>query len=678
MKAFKSPLPMSFLFLSIFVSTVCGQPAAPARKSLIENGGFEDDPHGHPPAGWRIWGGPGADIKENFFLDSKDPQEGKYSWRIRHPRGTHAFPVSNPKKPIETKKAMTYLISFWARTANTRVPGVFYLEAFKRLRPYEDVSSPLRRPIEPSTTWRRYSFQIDEGVDFFADEARYLLLAFRPTQGDSFEQTLWIDGVAVSEVPSTGESLFDPRLLKHEPLNHRLKPGEDLRIVVDATKCVGPSTRQAGGVSFHRIAGWGRHPYDKDGNPVLEPELIRAVAEMRLPMTRFYGVGDHRFSVEEAIDKIAHVCRSCRISQQWVVLELEPHTADRRFDPASWAAAVKYSVERGYAFRFWEVCNEPYTRKATAFEDPAEYARHVHAVSEAVRAVQHDAQIGIGIYTSSQPWGTYVLKEAAGAYDFVVGHYYASTNPYTNDLQQVTLAANYKMLNHVLRVNATIAHFNPNSQVYQLDTEWGLSGAAKPGDETPKRYWRNANIVGTLHRAVRMIYYAREGMLRGASGWEMFARPHQVTFAFLTRDHPNKRFMLYWLYYYFNRHCANLALDVTGTAPWLESVETPEASGPVTPALVTLSESGHELYIIIANGSWEKDYPCTVALANFQTADATGRYLSQADRDADPLVDNEADVVKELPIDMTAAKVSFTVPAHSIVFVRLRRTSSTE
>jgi hypothetical protein len=473
---------------------------------------------------------------------------------------------------------------------------VFYLEAFKSIKPYKEVSSPLRRPIEPSTKWRRYSYQIEEGKDFFSDEARYFLLAFRPTRGDSFEQTLWIDGVAVSEIPAAGQPLLDPRQLEHELLNHRLKPGANLQIFVDAKKRIGPTTGRASGVSFHRIAGWGRHPYDEDGNPVLEPELVRAVAEMRLPMTRFYGVGDHRFPAEEAIDKIAAVCRECRIPQEWVVLELEPHTADRRFDPASWAAAVKHSVEAGYAFRLWEVGNEPYTRKATAFEDPAEYARHVQAVSKAVRAVQPEAQIGIGVYTSSQPWGTYLLKEAAGSYDFVVGHYYDSTNPYTDGLEQVTLAANYKMLNHVLRVNATIAHFNRNSQAYQLDTEWGLSSAARPGDETPARNWRNSNIVGTLHRAVRMIYYAREGMLRGASGWEMFARPHQVTFAFLTRDHPEKRFMLYWLYYHFNRHCGPLALDVTGTAPWHVAVETPEASGPVTPALVTLSADGREMY----------------------------------------------------------------------------------
>jgi len=268
-----------------------------------------------------------------------------------------------------------------------------------------------------------------------------------------------------------------------------------------------------------------------------------------------------------------------------------------------------------------------------------------------------------------QPWGTYLLKEAAGSYDFVVGHYYDSTNPYTHDIEQVTLTANYKMLNHILRVNATIAHFNPDGQAYQLDTEWGLSGGVRPGDETPTRYWRNANIIGTLHRAVRMIYYAREGMLGGASGWEMFARPHQTTFAFLTRAYPNRRFMLYWLYYYFNRHCGDVALDVTGTAPWHEA---PASSGPVTPALVTLSKDGREIFLVIANGSWDNAYPCTVTLANFQTANATGRYLSQDDPDADPLVDKETDVVKELPIETTEERVSFTVPAHSIVFVALR------
>jgi hypothetical protein len=31
---------------------------------------------------------------------------------------------------------------------------------------------------------------------------------------------------------------------------------------------------------------------------------------------------------------------------------------------------------------------------------------------------------------------------------------------------------------------------------------------------------RNANISGMMHRAVRLIHYLREGMLRGASSWE--------------------------------------------------------------------------------------------------------------------------------------------------------------
>jgi hypothetical protein len=135
----------------------------------------------------------------------------------------------------------------------------------------------------------------------------------------------------------------------------------------------------------------------------------------------------------------------------------------------------------------------------------------------------------------------------------VVGHYDDATDPYTHDLPQTVLASNYRMLDHISRVNATIHHFNSNGRAYQLDTEWGLSGGTRPGDETPARHWRNANIIGTLHRAVRMIYYAREGILRGASGWEMFARRHTVTFAYLTRDDPDKRFVLYWLYFHFNR-----------------------------------------------------------------------------------------------------------------------------
>ncbi len=601
----------------------------------------------------------------------RKPIRRAHSLRLHHPAGTHAFVVSDPKNPIRTHRGKAYLISFWARTANEKEPGVFYLEAFSSVNPYKSVASPLRRPIEPTSNWRHYHFQVDEGKDFVADQSRFFLLAFRPTRSDGVAQTLWIDGVSVTEVPSTAESLPTLRDIAYPPLNHRLRPGPSLSFEVDAERPLGPVTRQAAGISFHRIAGWGRHPHDDAGNRVLEPELIRAIADLRLPMTRFYGVGDHEFSVEVAIDKIVEVCRECGIPQQWTVLELEPHTADRSFGTEFYRRAVTHSIKKGYRFRYWEICNEPYTRKSTAFENPDQYVQHVKEISKTIRSVQSDGQVGIGIYSKSQPWGTYVLKEAAGHYDFVVGHYYDGTSPYTHKVQDIALGSNYAMLDHVLNVNAMIASFNPGKAVYQLDTEWGQSGAAKGDNSTASRYWRNANIVGTLHRAVRLIYYVREGMLRGASGWEMFAREKNVTFGHLTRDAPDSRYLLYWLYFHFNRHCGDVVLDLNGTAPWYDEAGE-ESAGPFTPVLASLGQDGREMYLVIANGSWDHSYPCRVGIANFKAETVSGRFLCQDNRDANPLVKHESEVVADLPVTLGESGIEFTVPSHSVVFITLR------
>ena len=142
---------------------------------------------------------------------------------------------------------------------------------------------------------------------------------------------------------------------------------------------------------------------------------------------------------------------------------------------------------------------------------------------------------------------------------------------------------------------------------------------------------RNANIFGVLHRAVRLIYYAREGMLRGASSWQMLNRLSAPGFGILGQEAPEKRFMLYWLYYYFNRHVGEQVLDMDGTAPYYTPAEGDDPTlkpgdypGPLTPVLVTLSADGKTIYVVIANGSWDKTVPCKMSWSNFTAAGRGG------------------------------------------------------
>lgn len=642
---------------------------SPAAENLVPNGDFELASNRRPPTGWVMWGARRYKVPENYTRDTRNPAGGKACFRIHHPANTNGYVVSTPKRAIPARRGMAYTFSFNARTDRPG-PSVFYLEGYESLKPYRDAPSPGRFPFKAERRWKRFTFEIHEGRDFRAGRVKFILLAFRVTMDKREAKTLWIDDVVVTERRSrVAAGLIDPATLKPAKLEHRLRKGDALAVVVDARKVVRRATRRAAGVSFHRVAGWTRAPYDKDGKWNLDPALERAVREMRLPMTRFYAVGAERFSVQEAIDKIATVCRKAKIPLEPVVLELETQSATSKISPEGWAAAVLYSRKKGYGFRHWEISNEPYTRKATAFASPDEYAGHVKAVAKAIRKVQPGAQIGVGINPASPAWGSYVLKAAAGSYDFVVGHHYCFLEKLNKaSLADAAVTANYAKLNDVLRLNALIRAYNPKRDVYQYDTEWGMHSDSPEGSG-PGAYFRNANIYGTLHRAVRLIYYTREDILRGASSWEMFSRTKSPGFGILTPDEPKKAFLIYWLYYYFNRHVGESVVEIAGTAPYYAPEGKP--AGPLTPFLATLSKDGRTLYLVAVNASWDRKIPATIELRGFAPGRTRAVTLSQDSRDANPLVNRREDAVSMLPVKVTGSRLTFELPPHCVVFIEV-------
>ena len=175
-----------------------------------------------------------------------------------------------------------------------------------------------------------------------------------------------------------------------------------------------------------------------------------------------------------------------------------------------------------------------------------------------------------------------------------------------------------------------------------------------------------------LHRAVRLIYYVREGMLRGASSWEMFSRLKRPGFGVLSRDAPDKGLCIYWLYYYMNRHVGKWALATDGTAPYHTPKEK-RFAGPLTPVLATLSADGRAIYLVVANGSAERAVPCDVALKGFASVTGQAIALSQTDLDASPLVRREEEAIARPAVRERPGGVGFDVPPRSVVFVRLLR-----
>jgi hypothetical protein len=654
---------------------------AASAGSLILNGDFELASPESPPPGWTMWGAQRYKIPANYTRDTTHPHSGQACFRIAHPAGTAGYVVTDPAHASRPRRGQSYTVSFWART-DTPGFAVFGFEAYESIRPFVDAPAPGRYSFEVGTEWKRFTYQVDEGWDFFSDQSRYLLLTFVPAR-ETERRTLWIDDVVVTEQPSARQGrLVDESRLKVAPVPHRLKSGRSLELRVDASKRVRRATRDAGGISFHRVAGWTRQPYDREGRYTLLPEMEAAIREMRLPMTRFYAVGDEPFGLEGAIDRVAEVCRRVGVPLDHVVLELEEQGATTSLAPEVWARGAGYARRKGYPFRYWEVANEPYVHRpgvASAFAEPNDYAAHVKAVAAAIHEVQPQAQIGLAINSGSLRWGSYLLRQAAGAYDFVVGHYYGFGDVNRLRPEATVLTQNYRMLDRIQRVNALIAAYNPGRDVYQYDTEWGFHSSG-PNGERADNVDRNANIIGTLHRAVRLIYYVREGLLRGASSWEMFCRLDAQGFGVLSQQAPDQRSLIYWLYYYLNRHVGDWVLEMEGSAPYYTPAagddpngRAGEFAGPITPAVATLSQDGRKLYLVAANGSFERAVPCRVSLHGFRAGRAIGTVLSHPDVNGKPLLKSKEEAVAKLPVAAAGETLTCTLPPHSVCFVTLER-----
>jgi hypothetical protein len=637
---------------------------------------FEIPSAQRPPAGWAMWGAQQDKVAANYTRDTAQPHGGQACFRIHHPARTHAYIVSAPDRAIRPQRGMIYTVSFWAR-AEKAGKALFHWTAYRSINPYVDAASPGSLPCDVDREWRPYTCSVREGLDFFASESHFLLLTFHATRAAAEEQTLWIDDVRVCEQADPNPvALVNAATIPHAAIEHRLRPGDRLEFTVSATDRLRRATTDVGGVSFHRVCGWTGQPYNRKGVYTLRPEVEEAIRELRLPMTRFYGVGDEPFGVEAALDKVAEVCRRVGVPQDRCVLEFEEQGAARKLPPETWARGVSYALRQGYRFHHWEIANEPYAAlwgRGGAFPTVEDFITHFKAVSGAIRQVDPQAQIGMDIDAENVRWGNYVLQQLAGCYDFVAPHHYCGANVHKLSFEDITLSENYRMLDRALRVNALLRAYNGDRPVYQYDTEWGMICSTPDGKEADYED-RNANIIGTIHRAVRLIYYAREDIVRGAGGWQMLSRLGGQGFGILSQEAPNQRFLLYWLYYYFNRHVGRWVLRTDGTAPYYQPRQEAEGfEGPLMPVLATLSEDGNEMYLVMANGSWTRAVPCRIKLRDFRAARASGIVISSDRLDGKPLLERKEEAVSDFPVATTGDEVSCTLGPHSVVFVTLSR-----
>ncbi len=412
-------------------------------ENLCFNGDFELTSTESPPPGWAMWGAQVYKNPANYTRDTTTPHGGQACFRLFHPANTAGYIVSAPDKALHAEAGRMLQVSFWARTDKPG-PSEFLFTAYETVNPFVDAPSPGGLTINVGAEWQQFRFTVYEGWDYFADRSKLILLSFIPTRDQALEKTVWIDDVVLTQEPTTKPGrMVDERSLQFAPLQHRLQPGDRLEFTVDASQPLRPATRDVGGISFHRVVGWTGEPYNKQGEYTLNPQVQDAIEALKLPMTRFYAVGDEPFGVEGAIDRIVALVGKVGIPQEKTVLELETQSANTKLPPEVWARAARHCTDKGYRFLYWEVGNEPYIRRAdSAFATPDDYVQHVKEVSAAIKQVQPGAQVGIAI-TESPGWGNYLLKQAAGSYDFVVGHYYAAGQVHRRKFEAIALTDNF-------------------------------------------------------------------------------------------------------------------------------------------------------------------------------------------------------------------------------------------
>lgn len=477
-----------------------------------------------------------------------------------------------------------------------------------------------------------------------------------------------------------------------------------------------------------------------------------AVRGLNLRMTRVYDIGifdrwQHakaiglarnpdrppwyfHHSAKEGIDRWAQLADTLGIPQENVVLGTSLYTSptDRELiypPPEYWRELVQYSVSRGYRFRHWEIGNEVYLpgedwAAATdfvinGFSDPPlwdpgtrtwvypgnldqaaeRFSRYLKMVSATIRSVQPEGRLGLsfpGPDDGPKPntWSQKILEAAAGAYDFLVGHYYASGAGAVCDtcFGAFTAAYNYALLRTQLW-HLEHARRTSGRQVVHYDTEWGGYATRSYGDWNPSPEVRNKNSFGAIMQAVRLMYYLREGIVDGAGCWGVFTRDpvEQVMPGVLTHRSPDLRSMVYWLYVTFHQFLGDEILDISGRAPfyfgqfqaynWTFPVD---ASGPYTPLVASRDKAGKKLFLIIANAKEDASYPLRIATVGFQGKTLNCllfRDFRPGDwRDLNPFVAGVtgAEFVRpygDCQLSPDGAHIRGTLPPRSVLFIQV-------
>jgi hypothetical protein len=672
------------IFVTAVMTVLLSAGSMTAADNLLNNGGFEEPFSTIADLGdtWMMHSVEALKDAGHFTRDTDNPHSGQACLRMVRPASPQAWsdvlgtpPGNSLNHP---KSGMRYTLSFWARTDRPG-PSTLRIQSLREVAAKSPGPTVAIHEFALDRAWSRHEVSFIGDWDFRVAEAVCVYPVFLPAVNKKLDQakTIWIDDVALTEEPAEAHLRVgvDPAKLAISATPLRFQPGSSIQIQVDSSRAIGPVGQAVGGLSISGLSRWS-NPLTRAGVYEQPQALEEAVRDLRLPMTRFYGLVDGDLdsnSLEIAIDQAVLLMDRFGIPRQASIIEPEPVHANTRLSVDDWRRLVSYAQHKNLGIRHWEIGNEVwlsvYGREygGRAFATASDYVRHVIEVSQAVKAIQPDAQIGVSILTGQIQWCDQVLAGAAGHYDFVCPHLYDFAKLDANSFEEVVIAGNHARFAEAQTINAILRACNPQRDVAIYDSEWGLhdDSVMKPWTEA-----RNGNQMGMLYRAVRMIYYARENMVRGASGWVLFSQASDPGFLVIAKNKPEKRSMMYWLYHQFNRHLGERVLEITGTVPFLTSTT---GGYPLAPIIATLSKDESQLFVIIANGSKELSYPADLSVAGFESKRSAAKVLRHDNLQADALLERDADFVHDLPLTVAGKRVTFMVPSHSVVFITLSR-----
>ncbi|MBI4977078.1 MAG: carbohydrate binding domain-containing protein [Spirochaetes bacterium] len=658
--------------LTIIVLLICALSLV-AAEGFINNGDFESGT-ANPPDGWVMWGPDQFKKAENYTADTAHAHSGKASFRIHHPANTRGYIITSPfDNALKPEKGQAYTISFWVK-ADKPGDARFWTGAYLSTNPLKDGRSLGSYTIPVTAEWKQITYTFTEGLDFTVEGSPLVYFCFSAAVKQEDERTIWVDDIVITAKKSAlSFTLIDESTVAYRKPQSSLKPGSTLTISIDPSKTVRKANRLVGGISFHKVAGWAGKPYSRDGKYTLSDDMEGAIKDLKLPLTRIYAMGDEQFSLEESIDKAAALLDKIGVPQETVVLEFENQGAKTKLAPDVWVRGVKYSMSKGYKFRYWEISNEPYLN-SPIFKEPSDYVEHYKAVNAAIKAVQPEAKTVMSTKGDDFKWGNYLLAALAGHYDLVAPHWYSWAKGF--DFEDTMLGENYDIACRIAKWTELIKKYNPGRDAAQYDTEWGLYTPTKndePGEKNPQ----NANIMGAVFRAARLVYYTGDDIIRGATAWEMFVRKPGYGFCTFEAGTEEKRTFLYWLYYYYNRSVGDNVLALDGTAPFYTikkaRTKTEGTDITATPAIITATADGKRIYAMLVNGMWAKEYPASITVNNFALKTATGILLTHDDTNALPILDRKEDFVKPFAPAVSGNSLTFTLPAHAIVFLKLEQ-----